>query len=86
MDIEGKKGGFTGIFVAMAVSLLIASFWNKVDFIKNSAHFVLNPTVGALLNWNLTWGMVIIILLLSFIMTLFQKYATDQKTLREMKI
>ena len=85
MDTEGKKGGFTGIIVVMLISLLIAFYLDKVDFIKNSAHFVLNPTAGVLLAWNITWGMALIIFLISVIMTLFQKYATDQKTLREMK-
>lgn len=85
MDNEGKEGGFMGIFIVMFVSLAIASLWDKVPFIKNSAHLILNPTAGALLNWNITVGMGIIILIISLFMTLIQKYCTDQKTLREMK-
>jgi len=85
MDAEGKKGGFTGIFVVMFISLLIAFFWDKVAFIKDSVHFILNPTAGALLNWNITWGMIAIVLVISILMTLIQKYATDQKTMRELK-
>ena len=85
MDTEGKEGSFAGIFFVMVISLLIAFFWNKVSFIKDTAHFILNPTAGALLTWNVTLGMTIIVLLISFIMTLVQKYGTDQKTLREMR-
>ena len=85
MDTEGKKGSFTGIFVVMFISLLIFFFWDSVDFIKNSAHWILNPSAGVLLTWNVTLGMIIIILIISIIMTLIQKYATDQKTLKEMK-
>jgi uncharacterized membrane protein (DUF106 family) len=85
MDKEGKEGGFKAIFIVMTVSLLIAFFWESAPFIKNSAHAILNPTAGVLLNWNLTYGMVIIILIISIFMTLIQKYATDQETLREMK-
>lgn len=85
MDNEGKKGGFTGIFVVMIISLLIASFWNKIDLIKNIVHAILNPTAGALLNWNITLGMALIVLAISILMTVIQKYATDQKTIREMK-
>ena len=85
MDAEGKSGGFMGIFFVMFVSLLIASFWNKVEIIRNSVHSILNPTAGALLNWNITWGMLVIVLIISVFMTLIQKYATDQKTIREMK-
>jgi len=85
MDNEGKEGGFGLIFLVMVVSLAIAAFWNKLLFIKNSVGAVLNPTAGALLNWNLTYGMIILVLLLSIFMTLIQKYTTDQKTIREIK-
>lgn len=80
-----KKGSFGLIFTVMVVSLAIAAFWNRLPFIKNSVNAVLNPTAGALLNWNLVIGMTILVLLLSIFMTLIQKYTTDQKTLREMK-
>jgi uncharacterized membrane protein (DUF106 family) len=80
-----QKGSFKGIFIVMIASLLIASFWNSFPLIKNSVAAVLNPTAGALLNWDLTYGMIILTLLLSLFMTLVQKYTTDQKTLREMK-
>lgn len=85
MNTEGKEGGFVGIFVVMIVSLALASLWDKVSFIKEGAHAILNPTAGVLLNWNITIGMSIVVLLISFFMTIIQKYATDQKTLREMK-
>ena len=80
-----KQGNFKGIFIVMILSLAIAFFWDNSSFIKNSAHSILDPTVGVLLNWNITWGMTIIILFISVIMTLAQKYGTDQETLREMK-
>ncbi len=80
-----KEGSFTPMIIIMVLSLLIASFWNSVPIIKNSAGAILNPTAGALLNWNITYGMILIIALLSLITTIIQKYATDQKTLREMK-
>ena len=38
-----------------------------------------------LLGWNLTWGMLIIVFVISLITVLIQKYATDQETLKEMK-
>ncbi len=85
MNNEGKEGGFGLILLVMVASLAIAAFWNSLPFIKNSVGTVLNPTAGALLNWNLTYGMLVLVLLLSVFMTLIQKYTTDQKTLREMK-
>lgn len=85
MNNEGKEGSFRGIFIIMVISLAIAAFWNSIPIIKNSVGAVLNPTAGALLNWNLTIGMTFLVLVLSLFMTLVQKYTTDQKTLREMK-
>lgn len=85
MDTEGKQGSFKGIFIVMIISLLIAFFWDSIPLIKDGVGSVLNPTSGVLLNWNLTWGMIIIVLLIAIFMTLVQKYGTDQETLREMK-
>lgn len=80
-----KKGSYGLIFLVMVVSLAIAAFWDSLPIIKNSVNAVLNPTAGALLGLDLTFGMTILVLILSVFMTLIQKYTTDQKTLREMK-
>ena len=85
MNTEGKEGSFMPIFIAMIVSLAIAFFWDNYTFIKNTAHKILDPTAGLLLNWNITFGMILIIFVISVFMTIIQKYATDQKTLKEMK-
>ncbi|MBU2504150.1 MAG: DUF106 domain-containing protein [Nanoarchaeota archaeon] len=84
MDNEGK-GSFKGIFIAMFASLIIASMWNSVPIFKNTAHAVLNPTLGVLLNWNYLGGMSLIVLVMALITTLTQKYGTDQETMRELK-
>ena len=80
-----KEGSFKPIIYVMIASMGIAFFWNSVSIIRDSAHAILDPTAGALLNWNLNYGMVFIILLISLFMTLLQKYATDQEALRELK-
>ncbi len=85
MNKEGKEGSFKGIVIVMLLSLLIAFFWNSLPFIQKVISAILDPTAGALLSWDLTWGMIIIILIISIIITLFQKYATDQKTLKELR-
>jgi uncharacterized membrane protein (DUF106 family) len=87
MTEKGAKGegSFRPIIIIMIVSLIIASMWDKLDFIKNAVHFILDPTAGALLNWQLTVGMMIIVFVLTIITTLVQKYATDQETLKEIK-
>ena len=80
-----KEGSFKPIIIVMIASMAIAFFWNSISIIRDSAHAILDPTAGALLNWNLNYGMVLIILIISIFMTLLQKYATDQKALRELK-
>ncbi len=80
-----KEGSFKPIIFVMIASMGIAFFWDTLSIIKNTAHIILDPTAGALLNWNLTYGMIILIFIISIFMTLLQKYATDQKTLRELK-
>jgi len=80
-----KQGSFKLIFLVMILSILIASLWDSVPIIKDSVHAVLDPSAGLLLNWNITWGMTIIILIINLITTILQKYTTDQKTLKELK-
>ncbi|MBU2616375.1 MAG: DUF106 domain-containing protein [Nanoarchaeota archaeon] len=84
MDDEGK-GSFKGIFIVMAISFLIASFWNSVSWMRELAHSILDPTLGNLLGWNLTGGMILIIFAMALITSLTQKYGTDQETIKEMK-
>ena len=83
---DSGKTSFRPIIIVMLISLAIAGLWNKLAFIKNAIHFILNPTAGFLIDWNMLIGMSIVILIITFITTLVQKYATDQKTLKELKI
>ena len=84
---ENKKGegSFTPIIIVMLVSLVIAGLWDKVSVIKNFIHAILDPTAGALLIWDVSWGMTFVILVITLVVTLAQKYATDQEALRELK-
>lgn len=84
-DKQAKEGSFKPLVIIMLISLAIAGFWNTFPVIKNSIHAILNPSAGALLDWNVTWGMIILVAIITFIMTLAQKHLTDQDTLREMK-
>jgi len=85
MDNTGKEGSFKVIFFVMILSLIIAFFWQSASWIKNPIHAVLDPTLGRLLEFNVTLGMFIIVVLISLITTLVQKYMTDQKTIKELK-
>ena len=82
---KGKEGSFKPMILIMLFSLVVAGLWEKVPAIKNAIHAGLDPTAGVLLNWNLHWGMFFIILIITVITTLVQKYGTDQETLKELK-
>ncbi len=85
MDNTGKEGSLKVVFLIMLLSLIIAFCWPRFPIIKNSIHSILDPTLGTLLNWNITGGMLIIVLIISLFVTLVQKYTTDQETIRELK-
>jgi len=85
MDKKGKESSYRLILFIMFITFFIAFFWDKLEFIKNSVSYFLDPSIGFLLNWNLNIGMLIIVFFLTFITTLVQKYATDQETLKELK-
>ena len=80
-----KKGSFVPIFIVMIASIAIASLWNVVPQIGKVIHLVLDPVLGSLLNWNVTFGMLGITLIITLITTLIQKYGTDQETMRGLK-
>ena len=80
-----KDGSFLPIVIVMVASMFIAFYWDKVSFIKDAVHYVLDPSIGVLLDWNLLIGMLIIVLLITLITTIIQKYATDQKALKELR-
>ena len=80
-----KEGSFKPMILIMVFSLIIAGLWDQIPAIKNSIHSFLDPTAGVLLSWNMHWGMLVIILFITIITTLVQKYGTDQETLRELK-
>ncbi len=85
MDKTAKEGSYTSLVIVMLVSLAIAGLWDAVPAIKIFVHSILTPSAGALLNWQLTLGMTIIVIILSLFTVIIQKYATDQETLKEMK-
>ena len=85
MNKKAKEGSWAPMIIVMGLSLLIAFAWDKIPALKDAVHTVLDPSAGALITWNLTIGMLIIVLIINLIVTIIQKYATDQKALRELK-
>ena len=86
MNKQGDAHKFFFVMILlMAVSLGIVSLWNSVPGLKETVNAILNPSAGALIQWNLHIGMITIVAIISIITILIQKYATDQETLRELK-
>jgi uncharacterized membrane protein (DUF106 family) len=85
IDNKKGKGGFGPIIIMMFASYLLFAFWDKITFLKEGVHSALDPSIGALLQWNLTVGMIIVVLAITLITTLIQKYTTDQKALKELR-
>jgi uncharacterized membrane protein (DUF106 family) len=81
-----KQGSYWPIILITILSLVLAVYWDKIPFIKNGVHAALNPSAGALLTWNLTIGMLLVTFIITLITTLIQKYATDQKALKELRL
>lgn len=79
------KKGLGGLFIVMAISFVIATYWESIPFLKTAVEAVLNPTLGSLMNWNIYVGFLVVVALTSLILTLAQKYLTDQATLKEIK-
>jgi len=73
------------IIIVMLASMIIAGFWTS-PWIKDPIHFILDPTVGSLLKFNLEIGMIIIVLLITVAITLLQKYTTDQTEMKRLKV
>jgi uncharacterized membrane protein (DUF106 family) len=71
---------FLEIFLA---SGYIAANWNNYPVIKNSVSAILDPTLGVLLKMNVWFGFIVIMALTSLVLTLAQKYLSDQEKLRE---
>lgn len=84
--IENKKGsGMMWLFIVLALSWVVFALWDKYPIIKQTVDAVLNPTFGVLLNFNIYLGFAAIIAFTSLLLTLSQKYLSDQEQLRELK-
>ncbi len=63
----------------------MSALWNHIPIIKESIHFVLNPTAGKLLDWNVNFGMIIVAGIITLFITIVQKYTIDAETLTRLK-
>lgn len=79
------RKGFFLLMLVMLVSAIVALLWDKLSLISKSVHYILDPTLGYILNLNLIWGFLFITLLITLLTTLIQKYATDQVALKQLR-
>ena len=77
--------GITIMFLVMILSIGLAGAWNSFPIIKNSAHYALDPSAGALMNFNIYFGMILVVFIITFITVIIQKYGTNQVELKKLK-
>lgn len=82
---ESKSGGFGIMFLIMLLSLGVAALWNDIPAVKSTVHFLLDPNVGVMLNWNATVGLLLVTAIITLITSILQKYLTDQDLLKSIK-
>ena len=77
--------GMGVIFLVMLLGIVVATFWESFPTIKDGVHSALDPSLGSLLDWNVTLGLLIITAVLNLITTVLHKYTTDQDLLKQIK-
>jgi uncharacterized membrane protein (DUF106 family) len=82
---KNREGSFRIIAVFFFLTMIIAFNWKKWDWLRDGIHAALDPSIGALLDWNLTIGMIIVVFLISVIVVVLQKYTTNQEELKKIK-
>lgn len=83
--VKSKEGNFRVVAIFMLIAMLIAFNWDKWKWLSGPVHQALDPTLGALLNWHMEIGMIIILFVLAVIMTVVQKYSTNQEELKKLR-
>lgn len=73
------------MFLVLGISMLVALLWDNIPVIKDTIHSLLNPTIGSLLNWNVSLGLLIVTAIIVLITTVIQKQFTDQVALKGIK-
>ncbi len=83
--MEKKNKTLKMLILLNIISFGIFFIWNYVPIIKQIANFILNPTIAPLLEWNISLGMTLLVIVLTLFVTILQKYTVDQKYMKELK-
>jgi len=79
------KRGTIALLVVLGIAMYIGYFWEQLDPVRNAVNYVLDPTFGRLIEFNLYFGFVVIVGVLSLAITLAQKYLTNQVALKKLR-
>ena len=89
---SSSMGGMLWFFLILLISIYIASKWNSQLSIfgsdKTVKEFVgsfMDPVFGRLIEINVYLGFIVIVGLITFLLTLAQKYLSDQAQLKEIR-
>lgn len=77
--------GIKVMLVILGIGVLFNFLYPKIPALQNIVHSILDPTAGVLLGYNVTIGLIIITAVISLILSLVQKYTTDQNELRKLR-
>ncbi len=73
------------LIIVLLLGIGVTLLWDSVPGIKEGVHAFLDPTLGALLNWNINLGFFAVVLFFTLLTTLLQKYLTDQEMLKHLR-
>jgi uncharacterized membrane protein (DUF106 family) len=73
------------LFFVLFISLYIGYQWDDLDSLRTGVHAILDPSFGKLIAWNNFWGFLAITAVLAFVLTMAQKFLTDQTELKKLK-
>lgn len=79
------KAGTIALFFVLALSLYIGYYWEDLDTVRAGVHYIFDPTFGALIGWSTFLGFMVTVAIISLILSLAQKFLTDQKELKILK-
>ncbi len=84
--------GMIWFFLILLLSIYVASKWDTQltmfgteKTVKDFVNSFMNPVFGRLIEINVYLGFIVIVGLISFLLTLAQKYLSDQAQLKEIK-
>lgn len=77
--------GFKIFLLLMLLGFVIAIGWESIPLLKEGVHFILDPTLGALLNIDYMFGMFVVVFVINLAIVLVHRYTIDPEKLKSLK-